>query len=192
MDSLNRRVVCRFVGRRRGDAVVWAPWREASEKRQGTKSRGCGRRDDGAGLWGFEVGGAGGGELARPEWSPSPARMGLWFGRRAAEAVEWWPGRRRRLPIGRLGARGGEAGGGPAVVGAGTAVGQLRGWHHEMALEPSGGARCGLYLGAQPRAKTSMTSMRPPQQGHGCGSARGSPASVAVSTVCDAVAGGGT
>ena len=179
--------LCRFVGRRRGDAGVWAPRRQASEKRQGTKSRGWGRRDDGAGLWGFEVGG---GELARPEWSASPARMGLWLGRRMAEAVEWWPGRRRRLPIGGLGARGGEAG--PAVVGAGTAVGQLRGWHHEMALEPSGGARCGLYLGAQPRAKTSMTSMRPPQQGHGCGSTRVSPASVVVSTVCDAVAGGGT
>jgi hypothetical protein len=159
---------------------------EASEKRQGTKSRGCGRRDDGAGLWGFEVGGeGGGGAWARPEWSPGPARMGLRLDRRAAEVVAWWPGRRRRLPIGRLGARGG----GPAVVGAGAAVGQLHGWHYEMTLAPVGGARCGRYLGAPPRAKTSMTSMRPPQQGHG--SARGWLAS-AVSTVCDGVAGGGT
>ena len=32
---------------------------------------------DGAGLWGLEVGGEGGGvALARPEWSPGPARMG--------------------------------------------------------------------------------------------------------------------
>jgi hypothetical protein len=53
-------LLCRFVGHRRSDAGVWAPRREASDKRQGTKSRGCGRRDDGAGLWGFEVGGDGG------------------------------------------------------------------------------------------------------------------------------------
>ena len=31
----------------------------------------------------------------------------------------------------------------------------------------------GLCLGAWPRAKTSMTIMRPPQQGHGRGSTRG-------------------
>ena len=43
-------------------------------------------------------------------------------------------------------------------------------WHqarvHEVSID-------GLWLGAPPRAKTSMTIMRPPQQGHGRGCLRG-------------------
>ena len=43
-------------------------------------------------------------------------------------------------------------------------------WHqprvHDVSID-------GLCLGAPPRAKTSMTIMRPPQQGHGRGSTRG-------------------
>jgi hypothetical protein len=60
------------------------------------------------------------------------------------------------------------------------AIGQPRGWHHEMFLGPSGGARCGRCFGSQPRAKVSMTSMRPPQRG------------MVRRTVSDAVAGGAT
>jgi hypothetical protein len=75
------------------------------------------------------------------------------------------------------------------MVGGRIAIGQLRGWHHEMSLGPSGGARCGRCFGSQPRSKVSMASMRPPQQGHG--STRGSLAAP-VSTVADTVAGGST
>ena len=49
----------------------------------------------------------------------------------------------------------------------------------------------GRHLGSQPRAKTSITIMRPPQRGQGQGSTRG--VSVAISGgSCGAAAGGAT
>src|SRR5712691_5300351 len=46
------------------------------------------------------------------------------------------------------------------------------------------------YFGSQPRAKVSMTIMRPPQQGHGRGSTRGS--SIAALGVSGSFGQGGT
>ena len=50
-------------------------------------------------------------------------------------------------------------------------------WHqprvHDVSILMTKVAGDGLCLGAWPRAKTSMTIMRPPQQGHGRGSTRG-------------------
>jgi hypothetical protein len=44
---------------------------------------------------------------------------------------------------------------------------------HEVSILTRMAAGDGLCLGAWPGAKTSMTIMRPPQQGHGLGSTRG-------------------
>jgi hypothetical protein len=44
---------------------------------------------------------------------------------------------------------------------------------HDVSILMTMAAGDGLCLGAWPRAKTSMTIMRPPQQGHGRGSTRG-------------------
>ena len=68
-----------------------------------------------------------------------------------------------------IGSCGDDAGGGPAVESVGIAVSGRSG--HEVSIRISGGSGDGRYLGVQPRSKTSMTTMRPPQHGQGCGNA---------------------
>ena len=63
------------------------------------------------------------------------------------------------------------AGPSPAPIAASIAVGKRRQGHHDVSVQ-TGAARGGQYRGVEPRAKTSMTIMRPPQQGHGRGRTR--------------------
>ena len=51
--------------------------------------------------------------------------------------------------------------------------------HHEVSILIAAGAGVGRCFGSQPRAKVSMMIMRPPQQGHGRGSTRGSSSAAA-------------
>ena len=78
----------------------------------------------------------------------------------------------RQTPFGVRGTRRGDAGGGPAMRMCVSLI-----WHqgrvHDVSILMTMAAGDGLCLGAWPRAKTSMTIMRPPQQGHGRGSTRG-------------------
>src|ERR1035437_3664522 len=46
--------------------------------------------------------------------------------------------------------------------------------HHEVLILIAAGGGEGRCLGSHPRAKVSMTIVRPPQHGHGRGSMRGS------------------
>ena len=57
-----------------------------------------------------------------------------------------------------------------------AAVSDWRRRHHEVSILIVAEAGVGRCLGWQPRAKVSMMNMRPPQQGHGRGSMRGSSA----------------
>ena len=61
-----------------------------------------------------------------------------------------------------------------------AAVGDRRRWPHEVSILIVGGLDVGRCLGSQPRAKVSMMIMRPPQQGQGRGSTRGSSAAAAL------------
>jgi hypothetical protein len=54
----------------------------------------------------------------------------------------------------------------------GAMVDRRRG-HHEVSILIAAKTGAGLCLGSEPRAKVSMMNMRPPQQGHGCGSMGG-------------------
>jgi hypothetical protein len=56
------------------------------------------------------------------------------------------------------------------------AVADQRWRHHEVSILIAAAARVGQCFGSHPRAKVSMMNMRPPQQGHGRGSMRGSSA----------------
>jgi len=51
--------------------------------------------------------------------------------------------------------------------------------HHEVSILIAAGAGVGRCFGSQPRAKVSMMIMRPPQQGHGRCSTRGSSSAAA-------------
>lgn len=61
---------------------------------------------------------------------------------------------------------------------------------HDVSILIIGGIGFARFLGAQPRSKISMTIMRPPQQGQGRGSTRGS-SGVADLVGGDALAGAG-
>ena len=78
----------------------------------------------------------------------------------------------RQTRSGVCGTSGGDAGGGPAMRMCVSLI-----WHqrrvHDVSILMTMAAGDGLCLGAWPRAKTSMTIMRPPQLGHGRGSTRG-------------------
>ena len=78
----------------------------------------------------------------------------------------------RQTQFAACGTSGGDAGGGPAMRMCVSLI-----WHqprvHDVSILMTMAAGDGLCLGAWPRAKTSMTIMRPPQQGHGRGSTRG-------------------
>ena len=78
----------------------------------------------------------------------------------------------RQTPFGVCDTSGGDAGGRPAMRMYVSLI-----WHqpcvHDVSILMTMAAGDGLCLGAWPRAKTSMTIMRPPQQGHGRGSTRG-------------------
>ena len=67
------------------------------------------------------------------------------------------------VSIGGHRAQGTDAGDGPARRLGSDAIRERR---HDVSIRISGMAG-GWYLGFEPRAKTSMTIMRPPQQGHG-------------------------
>jgi hypothetical protein len=51
------------------------------------------------------------------------------------------------------------------------------------------GAEVGRYVGSQPRAKTSMTIIWPPQRGQGQGSTRGSSEAAAFCSSCSTTGG---
>src|ERR1700731_3962337 len=57
-----------------------------------------------------------------------------------------------------------------------------RRWSHDVSIPI--GAVVGRCLGSQPGAKVSMTIMRPPQHGHGCGSTRGSSIAALGGSLC--------
>jgi len=61
--------------------------------------------------------------------------------------------------------------------------------YHEVSILIAAGGE-GRCLGSHPRTKVSMTIMRPPQHGHGCGRTRGW--SSAASGVSGCFAGAGT
>jgi hypothetical protein len=54
------------------------------------------------------------------------------------------------------------------------------------------GAGAGRYIGSQPRSKTSMTIIRPPQWGQGQGRTRGSSGAAAFCSSCSTTGGGST
>jgi hypothetical protein len=62
--------------------------------------------------------------------------------------------------------------------------------YHDVSILIAAGGGEGRCLGSQPRAKVSMTIMRPPQHGHGCGRTRGW--SSVASGVSGCFAGAGT
>ena len=70
------------------------------------------------------------------------------------------PGDAQRFPS--IGPSSGDAGGGPAIETSFFAVHDWSG--HDVSILITGGLGVGRCLGVLPRAKTSMTSMRPPQQ----------------------------
>ena len=78
----------------------------------------------------------------------------------------------RQTPFGVRGTSGGDAGGGPAMRMCVSLIWDQR-RVHDVSILMTMAAGDGLWLGASLRAKTSMTIMRPPQQGHGRGSTRG-------------------
>ena len=65
----------------------------------------------------------------------------------------------------------GVAGPSPAAIAASTAVWKRRERHHDVSAQ-TGATPGGRYVGTEPRAKTSMTIMLPPQHGHGRGRIR--------------------
>src|SRR6266851_6792748 len=83
------------------------------------------------------------------------------------------------------------AGGGPASVRTGFAAWVLRNAAHDVSILMAAVGAVGRYRGALPRSKVSMMSMRPPQQGQGCESPDGPPASVSAG-FSGFVAGGAT
>ena len=98
--------------------------------------------------------------------------MATWHETAAVCSADRWVEPVRQAPFGVWGTRGGDAGGGPAMRMCVSLI-----WHqprvHDVSILMTMAGGDGLYLGAWPRAKTSMTIMRPPQQGHGRGSTRG-------------------
>ena len=66
----------------------------------------------------------------------------------------------------------GAAGADPAAIAASIAVWKRRDRRHDVSIQ-TGALAGAAYRGMAPRAKTSMTIMRPPQQGHGRGKTRG-------------------
>jgi hypothetical protein len=144
-------------------ALCWP----AAEKRQSTKSRRWVVRGQCCGLWGFS-GGLSCGEGLRG----AAAAIGLLrvFVNTSARLVAAWPrggwcdakGRiERRIMTGSV------AGDRAARLMPATGVLDL---FHEVSILIFCGAGVGRYFGSHPRAKISMTIMRPPQQGHGTGS----------------------
>ena len=69
-------------------------------------------------------------------------------------------------------ANAGAAGADPAAIAANIAVWKQRERRHDVSIQ-AGALAGAAYRGMAPRAKTSMTIMRPPQQGHGRGKTRG-------------------
>jgi hypothetical protein len=67
------------------------------------------------------------------------------------------------------------------------------GWgnSHEVSILIIGGIGLARFLGAQPGSKISMTIIRPPQQGQGRGSTRGSSGAAALGQVWQATCGRG-
>jgi hypothetical protein len=59
----------------------------------------------------------------------------------------------------------------PLRIGGTAGIGGQR--HHDVSILITGTVIFGRCFGSQPRAKTSMMIMRPPQHGHGLGSIRG-------------------
>ena len=59
-----------------------------------------------------------------------------------------------------------------AAIAANIAVWKQRDRGHDVSIQ-AGALAGAAYRGMAPRAKTSMTIMRPPQQGHGRGKTRG-------------------
>jgi hypothetical protein len=56
--------------------------------------------------------------------------------------------------------------------------------HHEVSILIAAGGGEGRCLGSHPRAKVSMTIMRPPQHGQRCGSTRGSSIAALGGSLC--------
>jgi hypothetical protein len=75
------------------------------------------------------------------------------------------------------------AGDSPAAHVRGSRAWRAGDCDHEVSIPIVAAGAVGRYRGEHPRAKVSMMIMRPPQQGHGCKSVCGSPASVVSAAV---------
>ena len=98
--------------------------------------------------------------------------VATWHETATVYGADRWVEQVRQTPFGVRGTSGGDAGGGPAMRMYVSLIWDQR-RVHDVSILMTMAAGDGLCLGAWPRAKTSMTIMRPRQQGHGRGSTRG-------------------
>ena len=136
----------------------------------GDRAHGCN------GLWGFDRGRRYRGAALMPGW---PWRDDRRAHQRGMEAETGFYGKRagaRRWPGRHVGPRASVAGPGPAIEGS-ILSGVEHRLPHEVSILPGATtAGVGPYLGTLPRAKISMMSILPPQQGQGLCSDAGSAA----------------
>ena len=85
----------------------------------------------------------------------------------------------------------GVAGPSPAAIEASIAVWKQQERRHDVSIQ-AGAVAGAAYRGIEPRAKTSMTIMRPPQHGHGRGSTPPSGSAFSVAPAPSASAAGKT
>src|ERR1700694_5478667 len=146
---------------------------------------GCGAPTVQRVLWGFGVGVSVGeveptlaiGSLYLEAWACVLARTS---GSHVARQDLWCD----HGPVLLIGASGCAARREPAKMARFGALLDQRCQHHEVSILIMAGACVGRCFGSLPRAKVSMMNMRPPQQGHGRGSMRGSSAAGASEASC--------